>query len=66
MAGYDLEVDAPRFVPLDVALHLCVKSDYFRSDVLKAVRDVLSSALRPMARWGSSIPTTSHSDSRCI
>ena len=31
MAGYDLEVDAPRFVPLDVALHVCVKPDYFRS-----------------------------------
>ena len=24
MAGYDLEVDGPRFVPLDVALHVCV------------------------------------------
>ena len=24
MAGYDLEVDGPRFVPLDVGLHVCV------------------------------------------
>ena len=31
MAGYDLEVDAPRFVPLDVALHVCVKPGYFRA-----------------------------------
>ena len=33
MAGYDLEVDSPRFVALDVALHVCVKPDYLRSDV---------------------------------
>ena len=38
MAGYDLEVDAPRFVPLDVELHICVKPDYFRSEVLRAVQ----------------------------
>jgi hypothetical protein len=43
MAGYDLEVDGPRFVSLDVALHVCVEPDYFRSDVKAAVLDVLSS-----------------------
>ena len=52
MAGYDLEVDSPRFVALDVALHLCVKPAYFRSDVVKAVRDALSSALLPDGRLG--------------
>jgi predicted phage baseplate assembly protein len=46
MAGYDLEVDSPRFVPLQVALHLCVEPDYFRSDVKAAVLDVLSSGAR--------------------
>ena len=30
MAGYDLEVDAPRFVPLEVGLHVCVAPDHFR------------------------------------
>ena len=30
MAGYDLEVDGPRFVPLDVGLHVCVEPEYFR------------------------------------
>ena len=24
--GYDLEIDAPRFVPLDIALHVCVEA----------------------------------------
>ena len=46
MAGYDLEVDGPRFVPLDVALHLCVQPEYFRSHVTAAVHDVLSSGVR--------------------
>ena len=62
MAGYDLEVDAPRFVPLDVALHVCVKPGYFRSRGAAAVRDVLSSTLlrrRPARRLPSR--TTSRS-----
>jgi hypothetical protein len=46
MSGYDLEVSNPRFVPLDVGLHVCVKDDYFRADVLHAVEDVLSSGVR--------------------
>jgi hypothetical protein len=45
MAGYDLEVDGPRYVPLDIALHVCVKKDYFRSEVLRAVRDVLGTGV---------------------
>jgi hypothetical protein len=56
MAGYDLEVDAPRFVPLDVALHVCVKRGYFRSDVLKAVHDVLSSTFTADGRRGAFHP----------
>jgi hypothetical protein len=52
MAGYDLEVDSPRFVALDVALHVCVKPAYPRSDIVKAVRDALSSALVPDGRRG--------------
>ncbi|OIQ70813.1 hypothetical protein GALL_475720 [mine drainage metagenome] len=47
MAGYDLEVSEPRFVPLDIALHVCVNEEYFRSDVLHAVAEVLSSGIRP-------------------
>ncbi len=43
MAGYDLDVDGPRYVPLDLALHVCVKPDYFRADVVQAVQRALSS-----------------------
>lgn len=45
MAGYDLEVDGPRFVPLDIALHVCVKPDHFRAEVLRAVRAELGSGV---------------------
>jgi hypothetical protein len=46
MAGYDLEIDGPRFVPLEVALHVCVEPDYFRAHVKAALLDVLSSKVR--------------------
>ncbi|MEO5577196.1 MAG: putative baseplate assembly protein [Gaiellaceae bacterium] len=52
MAGYDLEVDGPRFVPLEVGLHVCVEPDYFRSHVKAAVLDVLSSRVRPDGTLG--------------
>jgi hypothetical protein len=42
MAGYDLEVDGPRYVALNVALHICVADGHFRADVLRAVKQVLS------------------------
>jgi Baseplate J-like protein len=43
MAGHDLEVDTPRYVPLEIAMFVCVKPDYFRSDVREALLDVFSS-----------------------
>ncbi len=52
MAGYDLEVNTPQFVPLDVALHVCVKDDYFRADVIEAVAQVLSSGVQPDGTLG--------------
>jgi hypothetical protein len=52
MAGYDLEVAGPRYVPLEVALHICVLPDYFRADVFQAVREVLSSGVLPDGRLG--------------
>jgi len=33
MAGTDVDIDPPTFVPLDVILTVCVKPGYFRSDV---------------------------------
>ena len=42
MAGYDLEVDGPRYVPLELAMTVCVQPEYFRSDVRAALMRVLS------------------------
>ncbi|WIM04788.1 MAG: putative baseplate assembly protein [Candidatus Nitricoxidivorans perseverans] len=40
MAGYDLEVDGPRYVPLLLEMTVCVKPDYFRADVRAALMRV--------------------------
>jgi hypothetical protein len=52
MAGYDLEVDAPQFIPLEIGLHVCVSPGHFRSDVAAAVRAVLSDGTLPDGRRG--------------
>ncbi len=43
LAGHDVEIEPPRFVPLDVALNVCVKQGYLRSDVQQALLEVFSS-----------------------
>lgn len=52
MAGYDLEVDAPRDVALDVELHVCALPGHFRAHVLRAVAQVLSNGTLPDGRTG--------------
>jgi hypothetical protein len=42
MAGYDLDIDPPRFVPLDIKLVVCVEEDYFRGDVKAALLEAFS------------------------
>lgn len=44
IAGYDLEIAAPVFVPLDLLLAICVKPGYFRSNVKEALLIALSNA----------------------
>jgi hypothetical protein len=43
MAGYDVEIDAPRFVPLDILFTVCVRSGYFRAAVKQALLEAFSS-----------------------
>jgi hypothetical protein len=40
LAGYDLEINEPQFVPLDVALTVCVSAGYVRSNVKEALLEV--------------------------
>jgi hypothetical protein len=42
LAGQDLEVDGPRYIPLDIAFTVCVKPGYFRSQVKRALLDTFS------------------------
>lgn len=52
MAGYDVEIDAPAFIPIEVEMKVCVASDYARSAVKDAVFDVLSNRERPDGSQG--------------
>jgi predicted phage baseplate assembly protein len=52
LAGHDLEVDEPRWVPLEVEVFACVGPGYFRADVERALRAVLGSRQLPDGRRG--------------
>ena len=41
LAGYDLEISDPVFIPLDIKLLVCVRPGYFRSNVHAALRAAL-------------------------
>ena len=52
MAGHDLEFEEPVRVSLELALHVCVKGDYFRSDVKQSLLDLFSSGIRTNGQRG--------------
>jgi hypothetical protein len=43
MAGQDLEIDAPRFVPLDIIFTVCIKPGYYRAHVKEELLKLFSS-----------------------
>lgn len=43
LAGYDLEIRSARYVPLDLAIHVCAKAGFFSGDVAGAVASALGS-----------------------
>ena len=47
LAGYDLEIEAPGFVPLDIALTICAASGYLRSNVKQALLETFGNDDRP-------------------
>ena len=66
MAGYDLEVDGPRYVALDVTLHICVQPDYLpQRGAARGADRSSAAACCPTVGSRSSTPTTSRSASRC-
>ncbi|MBI2207274.1 MAG: putative baseplate assembly protein [Candidatus Rokubacteria bacterium] len=52
MAGHDVEVDAPRFVALELGMFVCVKPDHLRRRVYDALADAFSSRTLPDGRRG--------------
>ncbi len=42
LAGHDVEIDKPHFVPLDIIMTVCVKPGYFRSQVKQALLETFS------------------------
>ncbi|MEB3358835.1 MAG: putative baseplate assembly protein [Synechococcales bacterium] len=42
LAGHDIEIENPRFVPLDLAMTVRVAADYFRSAVQRSLLDAFS------------------------
>ncbi|HEX6711017.1 MAG TPA: putative baseplate assembly protein [Rubrobacter sp.] len=52
LAGHDLEVDGPRYVPLEIEMHVCVLPEYFRSDVKATLLTVFGNQTMPDGRRG--------------
>ncbi len=52
LAGYDLEIEPPIYVPLDIAISVCVSPGYFRSNVESALYATFSTGVLPDGRIG--------------
>jgi hypothetical protein len=52
MAGHDVEIDSPVFVPLELELTVCARPDYFRSDVKAALLERFSNRVMADGRPG--------------
>jgi hypothetical protein len=52
MAGHDLEFNDPRYVSLELNMHVCAQPDYFRSDVKAGLLELFSNSILPDGRRG--------------
>jgi hypothetical protein len=52
LAGYDVEIAGAVYVPLDMAMMVCVKPGYFRANVKEALLDAFSNREFPDGRRG--------------
>lgn len=52
MAGHDLEFDDPHYVSLEIELHVCVKDDYFRSNVRQSLLQLFGTGVLSDGRRG--------------
>jgi hypothetical protein len=49
-AGYDLKIQPPVYVPLDIAISVCADAQHFRSDAGQALRAELGTGVLPGGR----------------
>ena len=56
LAGQDLELDSPQYVPLEIELDICVDPDYFMGDVQPSLMQVLGSGISPTGVRGFFYP----------
>jgi hypothetical protein len=52
LAGYDIEIDEPLYVPLEVKIRVCADRNHFREEVKKALLEAFSSRELPDKRRG--------------
>ncbi|HEX7318181.1 MAG TPA: putative baseplate assembly protein [Pyrinomonadaceae bacterium] len=52
LAGHDVEINGPSFVPLEIELFVCILPGYFRSDVRAALLEILSNRTLVDGRQG--------------
>lgn len=52
MAGHDIEIEGPQYVPLEIEMQVCIKPEYFRSDVKKAILQLFTNQKLTDGRLG--------------
>ncbi|HOO54294.1 MAG TPA: putative baseplate assembly protein [Methanothrix sp.] len=52
LAGHDIEIEGPRFVPLDIAFKVCVAPGYLKSNVKQTLLETFSNVDLPERRRG--------------
>ena len=50
--GYDLEIEGPVFVPLEIEAEVCAGRDHFRGDIEQALMEALGTGTLPGGRHG--------------
>jgi len=56
LAGQDIQLESPQYMPLQIELTVCVDPDYFQSDVQQSLSLVLSSKILPNGQRGLFYP----------
>ena len=52
LAGYDLEINSPNFIPLEIEINVCVKPNHYPEKVKKTLLDIFSTQVLEEGRIG--------------